>query len=68
MHIAGLESLGQRHLSGHPFTRGTLWEGDNLLGGLIKNSMRKGLREQQLACGSRLVNAVHEVAIANTQQ
>ena len=63
MHVAGSESLGQRLLGGHPFIRGTLQGGDNLLGGLINSSMRKGLKEQQLSSANRLISATHEVVI-----
>ena len=42
----GLEGLDQRHLDGHPFTKGTL------LGGLINNSIRDGLKKQLVASGS----------------
>ena len=61
MHIVGLESLGHRHLDGHLITKGTLQGRDTLLGGLINNSMRNGLKEQQLASGNRLISAVHEM-------
>ena len=68
MHVANSKSFGQRHLDGHSFTRGTLRGGGNLLGGLVNCSMSKGLREQQLASGSKLISTTHEVATTKTQQ
>ena len=42
----GLDGLDQRHLDGHPFTKGTL------LGELINNSIRDGLKKQLVASGN----------------
>ena len=61
MHIASLESLRKRHLDGHSFTGGTLQERGTLLGGIINNSVRNGLKNQQLTNGSKLISATHEM-------